>query len=107
MQTIDTFMLQDVKLQKSTNKNALKALIAAEYAGVNVELTKNFEMGVSNKTPEYLKLNPIGKVPLLETLDGPIFESNAITRYVARVKGDNTLFGSSLIEYCNDPPASR
>ncbi|KAL5982893.1 hypothetical protein ACLOJK_016972 [Asimina triloba] len=86
----------------STNKNALKALIAAEYAGVNVELAKNFEMGVSNKTPEYLKLNPIGKVPLLETPDGPIFESNAIARYVARVKGDNTLFGSSLIEYAEE-----
>jgi hypothetical protein len=44
------------------NKNAFKALIAAEYSGIKVELTKDFEMGVSNKTPEFLKMNPLGKV---------------------------------------------
>eukprot|EP01018_Ginkgo_biloba_P038183 Gb_08439 [translate_table: standard] len=83
------------------NKNAAKALIAAEYVGVKVELTPNFEMGVTNKTPQFLKMNPIGKVPVLETPDGPIFESNAIARYVARLKGDNTLIGSSLIDYAH------
>lgn len=46
----------------STNKNAYKTLIAAEYTGVKVALAPNFEMGVSNKTPEFLKMNPIGKV---------------------------------------------
>ncbi|XP_058097663.1 elongation factor 1-gamma 2-like isoform X2 [Magnolia sinica] len=83
----------------SRNKNGFKVRITAEYSGVKVELAKNFEMGVSNKTPEFLQMNPLGKVPVLETPDGPIFESNAIARYVARLKGDNTLYGSSLIEY--------
>ncbi|KAL3634705.1 hypothetical protein CASFOL_021759 [Castilleja foliolosa] len=83
----------------STNKNAFKALIAAEYSGIKIELLKDFEMGVSNKTPEFLKMNPLGKVPVLETPDGPIFESNAIARYVARLKPDNPLYGSSLIDY--------
>ncbi|XAR55658.1 hypothetical protein NMG60_11035802 [Bertholletia excelsa] len=83
----------------NTNKNAFKALIAAEYTGVNVELVKDFEMGVSNKTAEFLKMNPIGKVPVLETPDGPVFESNAIARYVTRLRDANPLFGSSLIEY--------
>ncbi|KAJ4713755.1 elongation factor 1-gamma-like [Melia azedarach] len=85
----------------NTNKNAFKTLITAEYSGVKVELVKNFEMGVSNKTSEYLKMNPIGKVPVLETPDGPIFESNAIARYVARLKADNPLLGSSLIDYAH------
>ncbi|KAJ4826602.1 hypothetical protein Tsubulata_038126 [Turnera subulata] len=85
----------------SKNKNAYKALIAAEYSGVEVELVKSFEMGVSNKTPEFLKMNPIGKVPVLETPDGPLFESNAIARYVTRLKADNPLNGSSLIEYAH------
>ncbi|XP_075647830.1 elongation factor 1-gamma 2-like [Castanea sativa] len=85
----------------STNKYAFKALIAAEYSGVKVELVKDFEMGVSNKTPEFMKMNPIGKVPVLETPDGPVFESNAIARYVTRVKADNPLYGSSLIEYAH------
>ncbi|KAA8536597.1 hypothetical protein F0562_029075 [Nyssa sinensis] len=83
----------------NTNKNAFKALIAAEYSGIKVELVQNFEMGVSNKTPEFIKMNPIGKVPVLETPDGPIFESNAIARYVTRLKPDNPLYGSSPIEY--------
>ncbi|XP_076886898.1 elongation factor 1-gamma-like [Bidens hawaiensis] len=81
------------------NKNALKVLIAAEYVGVEVKCPENFEMGVSNKTPEFLNMNPLGKVPVLETPDGVIFESNAITRYVARLKTDIALFGSSPIEY--------
>ncbi|XP_019152072.1 PREDICTED: elongation factor 1-gamma 2-like [Ipomoea nil] len=83
------------------NKNAFKALIAAEYTGVKVELAKDFKMGVSNKTPEFLKMNPIGKAPVLETPEGPVFESNAIARYVAKLKPDNPLFGSSLIEYAH------
>ncbi|KAL2520184.1 putative elongation factor 1-gamma 1 [Forsythia ovata] len=82
----------------STNKNGFKALIAAEYSGVKIELVKGFEMGVSNKTPEFLKMNPIGKVPVLETPDGPIFESNAIARYVTRLKADNPLYGTSSID---------
>jgi elongation factor 1-gamma len=45
-----------------TNKNAYKTLIAAEYSGVDVKLAENFEMRVTNKTPEFLKMNPIGKV---------------------------------------------
>lgn len=45
-----------------TNKNSFKALIAAEYNGVEVKLIPDFEMGVSNKTPEFIKMNPIGKV---------------------------------------------
>lgn len=83
----------------NTNKNAYKALIAGEYSGVKVELVKEFEMGVSNKTPEFYKMNPIGKVPVLETPEGPVFESNAIARYVTRLKADNPLYGSSQIEY--------
>lgn len=82
-----------------TNKNAMKTLIAAEYSGVQIELAKNFEMGVTNKTLEFSLMNPIGKVPVLETPDGPIFESNAIARYVTRLKADNPLYGSSLMEY--------
>nr|QDK54758.1 translation elongation factor [Polygonum cuspidatum] len=85
----------------SNNKNAYKALIAAEYTGVRVELAKDFKMGESNKTPDFLKMNPIGKVPVLETPEGPVFESNAIARYVARLNADSTLYGSSLIDYAH------
>ncbi|MFS7912171.1 putative glutathione S-transferase, Thioredoxin-like superfamily [Helianthus anomalus] len=43
-----------------------------------------FQMGASNKTPEFLKMNPIGKIPVLETSEGPLFESYAIARYGKR-----------------------
>ncbi|KAJ1691938.1 hypothetical protein LUZ63_016093 [Rhynchospora breviuscula] len=80
------------------NRNAFKALITAEYSGVKLELAKDFQVGVSNYTPEFLKMSPIGRVPVLETPDGAIFDSNAIARYVANLKADNPLYGSSLID---------
>lgn len=43
------------------NKNAYKAQIAAKYVGVKLE-QPSMEMGKTNKTPEFLKLNPFGKV---------------------------------------------
>ncbi|KAJ4733783.1 Elongation factor 1-gamma [Rhynchospora pubera] len=81
------------------NPNAFKALITAEYSGVKLELAKDFRLGVSNYTPEFLKMSPIGRVPVLETPDGAIFDSNAIARYVASLKADNPLYGSSLIDH--------
>ena len=44
------------------NKNTYKTLIAAKYAGASVNLASGFEMGKTNKTPEFLKMNPNGKV---------------------------------------------
>ncbi|XP_076898570.1 elongation factor 1-gamma 3-like [Bidens hawaiensis] len=78
------------------NKNVHKSLIAAEYAGVEIKMVDNFQMGVSNKTPEFLKMNPIGKIPVLETPEGSVFESNAMARYVAH---GSPLLGSSAIEF--------
>ena len=45
------------------NKNAFKALIAAQYIGVQIDVPP-FNMGVDNKKPDFLKLNPNGKVGL-------------------------------------------
>jgi len=57
-------------------------------------------MGKTNKSKEFLALNPWGKVPTLETDDGQgIWESNAIARYVARLSDDHTLFGTNSTEY--------
>ncbi|GKE37640.1 elongation factor 1-gamma-like protein [Tanacetum coccineum] len=52
------------------NKNVYQALIAAEYVGVDIKMADNFQMGVSNKTPEFVKINPMGNVPVLETPEG-------------------------------------
>jgi len=55
-------------------------------------------MGVDNKTPEFLKMNPNGQVPTMMTPDGPLFESNAMAKYVARKGNDKGLYGSNDYE---------
>lgn len=80
------------------NFRAFKILIAAEYCGVNIEVTENFKIGVDNTTEEFRKKSPFGKVPVLETSNGSIFESNAIARYVARLRPDVELLGNSFFQ---------
>jgi len=79
------------------NFRAFKALIAAQYNGVDIEVPE-FKMMEDNQTPEFLAKNPLGKVPLLETDQGCIFESNAISRYIARIRSDTELYGVSFFE---------
>lgn len=43
------------------NFRAFKALIAAEYSGAKVK-TADFEFGKTNKSPDFLKKFPLGKV---------------------------------------------
>jgi len=66
------------------NFRAQKALIAAKYSGAQLTVAKDFVFGETNKTPEFLKKFPLGKVPAFEGSDGVILtESNAIAYYVA------------------------
>lgn len=70
---------------------AFKALIAAEYNGIDVE--------VADFNAETLKtLSPTGKAPVLETPGGVIFESNAIARYLAKIRRDTGLAGDSVYD---------
>lgn len=66
------------------NFRAAKALIAAQYAKANVKTSPNFVLGESNKTKEFLKKFPSGKVPAFESNDGKYLQdSNAIAYYVS------------------------
>ena len=72
---------QTMKLYGSTGRSD-RVKAAAGWAGVALELVP-VNLGTDNKTPEFLKKNPFGKVPVLETEDGTcIFESNAIARFL-------------------------
>jgi len=81
----------------ANNYRAWKALIAAQYAQITIEVPA-FEFGKDNKTECFKAKNPLGKVPVLETQHGTIFESNAIARYVARVRPDVGLYGGSVFQ---------
>merc|ERR1712018_564857 len=66
------------------NFRAQKALIAAKYSGAEVTVAKDFVFGETNKSPEFLKKFPLGKVPAFEGSDGLLLtESNAVAYYVA------------------------
>jgi elongation factor 1-gamma len=77
------------------NFRAFKILIAAEYNGIAIDVPE-FTMMKDNKTPEFLEMSPLGKVPVLKTPQGALFESNAIARYVARMRRDTELYGATF-----------
>jgi len=79
------------------NPRVWKAQIAANYTGLELEVPP-FQVGVDNKTPEFAAKNPLQKVPVLETPEGCIFESNAIARYAARHGDATKIYGSSAYE---------
>jgi glutathione S-transferase len=83
-----------VKLYGSTNKRSFNTLkiraalaeAAVTYQFVPVDLDKG-----ENKTPEFLALNPHGKIPVLTDGDFALPESNAILWYVAENAPSSTL----------------
>jgi len=55
-------------------------------------------MGGANDTPEFLKLNPFGKVPVLQDGELILTESNAIMGYLAERHGFHPLWPADLAE---------
>lgn len=68
-----------------------KCLIVAKFAGVEVEVPP-FTAGITNKTPWYKAMNPNGKFPVLSTPNGPLFESNVISKYLASIGSNPSLY---------------
>jgi len=77
----------------SADPQLWRILITAKYAGVAVESDTTAQAN----SKEILAKSPLGKVPVLETKEGSIFEANAITRYIARL-GKGHLYGSNDFE---------
>ncbi|KAJ1988900.1 translation elongation factor activity protein, partial [Coemansia sp. RSA 1358] len=81
------------------NQRNYKARIVAEYLGLDLAITPDFQMGVDNKTPEYLAKFPLGKVPAFEgTNNFSLTDSSAIAYYVASLAGSNSLLGKNAEE---------
>jgi glutathione S-transferase len=66
-----------------------KVRMSAAYLGIGLEPV---QVDTSNPTGDFLKANPLGKIPVLVADDGEvIFDSRAITQYLNRQSG-NKLF---------------
>lgn len=63
---------------------ALAAHIALEQSGAEYELQRVDFKSTQQRSPEYLKLNPKGRVPALVTEHGVLTETPAILLYIAQ-----------------------
>lgn len=64
---------------------ALASLIALEEAGLTYEARKISFKDNEQRSPEYLQINPKGRVPALATDQGVLTESPAILAYIAQI----------------------
>lgn len=80
-----------LKLYYSPNACSLAPHIALEEAGADYEAVLVDLASGQQRTPEYLALNPKGRVPLLVTDRGPISENPAILTYIAQTWPDARL----------------
>eukprot|EP00897_Mesotaenium_endlicherianum_P009756 jgi/Mesen1/8809/ME000053S08213 len=82
-----------IQLYSLATPNGMKAGIALEEMGLEydahrIDITKGEQL-----TPEFLAINPNGKIPAIVDLDGPggkpynVFESGAILMYLAEKTG--------------------
>ena len=59
---------------------------------------KVLEVGKDDRTDAFRAKSVVAKLPLLETPDGALFESNAIARYIAKIRRDTELTGKTFFE---------
>jgi glutathione S-transferase len=75
-----------MKLYGIPASRAVRSIWAAEEVGVDYDLVPTSYLEPS-KTPEYLAINPNGRIPALMDGDLVLFESMAINLYLAKTYG--------------------
>jgi len=76
-----------------------KLLVAGRYAEVELQQEDFHPRTASEEAlKEFKKKNPNAKIPILETPEGAIYESNAILRYIARLSKGAKIYGANKWE---------
>jgi glutathione S-transferase len=84
-----------MKIHHAPNSRSVRALWLFNELDLPYEL-EIYPLGdKSMRTPEYLKVHPLGRVPAVEDGDLTIFESGAIVQYVLTKYGDGAMVPTS------------
>lgn len=76
--------------------NLTKVLLTAEELELDYQYVALDAAKGEHKSPEHLKRNPLGKVPVLEDKGFLLTESAAICRYLARTQGGKLYAGDTM-----------
>lgn len=80
-----------MKIYHSPGSRSVRVIWLFEELGLPYELVQ-FKLGApETRSPDYLKVHPMGRVPALEDGSQTIFESGAIIQYVVAKYGDGAL----------------
>ena len=80
-----------MKLYFAPNSRAVRIAWLLEELGMDYEIEKYSVGDKALRTPEFYKLHPMGRVPVLEDKEVTIYESGAILEYLL-AKYDNGIF---------------
>ena len=87
-----------MKLYRGIGPNSYRVRIFMAEKGIDVPCVEIDLMKGEHKSPEFLKLNSLGHIPVLELDDGTVItESMAICRYFEETHPEPPLFGTDAV----------
>jgi len=85
-----------VTIYGSIGSRASRCIWVAEEAGLNFDWQPISTLDGSNRSPEYLAINPSGKIPAMKDGELVLTESFAINQYIAERYGAGTIWPESF-----------
>jgi glutathione S-transferase len=91
--------LTGMKLHQGDGPNSYRVRIFLAEKGIEVPMVRVDFDKMEHRSPEFLELNSLGQIPVLELDDGTVItESVAICRYFEALQPTPPLFGASAVE---------
>ncbi|KAF3403697.1 Elongation factor 1-gamma 1 [Penicillium rolfsii] len=84
------------------NPRTISILVAAKHNDLDLELVKTQANSAANSSAEYLKIQPLGKIPAFEGANGfTLSEAIAVAIYVTSQNEKTTLLGKTKQDYAS------